>query len=248
MLRSFLFLSLLLPSCPQVVSAAMQFSGTGASYVHISTGKVGNYFNGGNPVTVGAWVKLESTSTGRILTVYRTGSTVGFYMGFNAGNLECSITACAGGIASVAAPALNEWHHVACRADENSETTRIYVDGVDKGGTFQTCPGSWVQGTPTVGDYIGSADGSTNLFKGQMDDLRIYRNDLGATRIEAWAKSRIRMGTLPNAVAHYPMDEAVDGTGSTAADSVLDRSGNGIHGKPGSATEVLWRNSEIPYP
>ncbi|MCJ7816994.1 MAG: LamG domain-containing protein, partial [Candidatus Aenigmarchaeota archaeon] len=77
------------------------------------------------------------------------------------------------------------WHHLAGVFDSQTNTLKMYVDGVQDG-SAQTTSGTLLTSTQPVS--IGSAEPnyvSTEYFNGTIDDVRIYNRALNASEIQA---------------------------------------------------------------
>jgi hypothetical protein len=76
-----------------------------------------------------------------------------------------------------------EWHHLAGVFDSQTNTLKMYVDGVQDGST-ETTSGTLLTSTQPVS--IGSAEPnyvSTEYFNGTIDDVRIYSRALSSQEI-----------------------------------------------------------------
>jgi hypothetical protein len=71
------------------------------------------------------------------------------------------------------------WHHVTCVNDSNAGTVKVYEDGVQIGSNNQGATNS-SSGT----FYIGTKDGTNEVFKGQLDDIRVYNYALTAAQVK----------------------------------------------------------------
>lgn len=77
------------------------------------------------------------------------------------------------------------WYHIAAVFNQTAGTYAVYVDGaLDKSGVTTLVTES--PGTLT----IGTRTGTTDYFRGELDDLRIYDRELCVNEIEAIARAR----------------------------------------------------------
>src|SRR5204863_3977467 len=94
-------------------------------------------------------------------------------LGLGGGNLQVAKNAAA--LVSVTAPSAGAWHHVAYTWDGTTNT--LYVDGTATPSTTAHDSGA------VTGAIIGAASASTELFAGQVDDLRVYDTALSARQV-----------------------------------------------------------------
>ena len=131
------------------------------------------------------------------------------------------------------------WKHLACVCDAEHKRGALYVDGKEVGQAVAA-----FGATKTLGNHFQSgAWWSGNAFRGEIDDIRIYRQALSAAEITALATERAE-GPLPAPVLPEPAPPVgqlgplnrsalvawytcEDGTG----DLLKDHSGNGYDGQ-----------------
>jgi hypothetical protein len=119
-----------------------------------------------------------------------------------------------------------EWVHLALV--ESGFTAQVYVNGQFAGGTsigFGT-----IIGLPL---HLGS-DGTSQFFRGEMDEVRIWSVARSATEIR-YNLSRALAGNEPGLIAYWRLNE---GIGTTAADATTNRFDGTLSG-PG------WINSDV---
>ncbi len=75
---------------------------------------------------------------------------------------------------------LNEWHHILITWDKNTRKTRVYYDGVDKGGQNNVTYFTPLSSTSLRIGY----GGNTGYFNGKIDEVRIYSEALSVSEIE----------------------------------------------------------------
>lgn len=119
---------------------------------------------------------------------------------------------------------LGAWHHLAYIVDFDS--SELFLDGVSVsvGNTPRT------NRTP-IQAFIGSADGYSELFHGDIDELRVYDRAFTAEEIAAVAAGTKPDDTEP-LVIYLPFNEA-EGARS------YDRSGLGNHAELGDGVAQL---------
>lgn len=162
----------------------------------------------------------------------------------NSGNLflKCELEINDPSLQVVVPPETNVWKHYACTWD--GTTVRLYADGVEVGQTAQT-------GTPSYAGngifFIGRNRNGGKPMKGKIDDVRIYNRALTEQEIQRLhtigAGSKLSAprytGSLNDGlVGYWSLDGAIPNLG-TSQDYFLDESGNGHHGEPNGATELI---------
>jgi len=111
---------------------------------------------------------------------------------------------------------LNTWTHIAATYDGSS--LNVYVNGTLSGTVANS------SGLPSGADswYFGKAASGSNLFPGNMDEIRIWNVARSQSDINA-NKNTVISNTSSGLVGYYKLDES---SGSTAADAT----GNGYTG------------------
>jgi hypothetical protein len=156
--------------------AALSFNGTTA---------YGTLPLAGEPATTAAktvamWVNLSSTAgTQDFFSVLNNTPGTNYVIGVRSGTIA-ALKASGVVMASVAAPATGSWHHVAYTYDGVSTST-VYLDGttVGSGATAPTGTNATI--------WIGSREGTTEMYSGQLDDLRVYSVALTAAQVKGLA-------------------------------------------------------------
>jgi prepilin-type N-terminal cleavage/methylation domain-containing protein len=186
------------------------WSGTaaGTNSTYYSSGKVGsysgmfdgstNYVNIGNPVslqeetelTIGAWANPVNYSNSPFVVGKQNTYTysAGYSLFFNtSGTIAFDVYSSAGHqtVTSALPLTANSWNYIVGVLDSSNNAMKIYVNGVAQGTI--TTSGSFSPETNTpfsVGSrYYNS--GWTNLFRGLIDDVRVYKRALTAAQIAA---------------------------------------------------------------
>ena len=200
----------------------------GAGYA-LSFDGVDDYATAGNSgfttamgtTTIEMWVRFESGGTDQDFIVLRLNLESGLRIGIHAGTIAARRIF--GDRVLAAAPALppaNEWHHVAYTFDYT--TNVLYVDGVQVDAET-TAPDDR---TPNQ-VWLGSIDGVNSLFRGQMDEVRVWTVTRSAAEIRADMKHGPVAGQngsdalIDGLVAYWTFDD--DRSGGRSA----DRSGHG---------------------
>lgn len=107
------------------------------------------------------------------------------------------------------------WHHVAVDAFRNGSMT-LWVDGVQKDAVNMASWTYFGRVLEGLGPYrIGSDPSGGNLYRGSIDELRIWGRTRAATEIVSSSRDRLALnGNEPLLLAYYKFNEA---TGSAAS-------------------------------
>jgi hypothetical protein len=93
-----------------------------------------------------------------------------------------------------------KWHHLCATYDVNTNNIKFYVDGINTGNANYTSgytyASSWANGIFIGRDPNNSTVNDHYLFKGRMNDVRIYDHALSAKEVKELSKGL---------VAHYPL-------------------------------------------
>jgi Concanavalin A-like lectin/glucanases superfamily len=114
---------------------------------------------------------------------------------------------------------LEHWYHLAAVFDASGSS--LYVDGALAG----SGPAPATNRTPTLG-FLGSLDGTQQMFRGELDAVRVYDRAFTADEIAAEAAGSHADPDPDPLVLYLPFDEA---SGARA----YDRSGLGNHAELG---------------
>jgi hypothetical protein len=165
-------------------AAALNFDGS-TGYASMGTN---NIPAANKAQTISFWAKFPSTdSVHDMVTIMDPGDMSGLEIGINAGNLN--VWEYGGPILiSMAAPSTNTWHHIAYVYDNSGAgTDQLYVDGVLNTGGGNTT--THQTGSPTVA-YLGTWNAGSEVYNGQLDDVRVYKVALTAAEITQLAAGR----------------------------------------------------------
>jgi fibronectin-binding autotransporter adhesin len=157
--------------------AALAFDGVTGSASMGTTG-----LPGANAAqTISLWAKLSSAASPQAM-VALTGPASAVKLGLGGGNVRAWKMAGAD-LVSAVAPASGAWHHIAYTYDGHSDV--LYVDGVAANGAGV----GHDAGAPTSA-FVGAGGSGTELFNGQLDDVRVYNLALTARQIGQLYKGR----------------------------------------------------------
>jgi hypothetical protein len=169
-----------------------------------ATAANGGFMPVGYAFTIEVWVDFPSATADQDFIVLRTDLDSGVRVGTHAGNIAVRRVYVDRVIAEAPSlPTLNRWHHVAYTFDLT--TNRLYVDGTEV--DAQAVPTD--TRTPTSA-WLGSIDGSNNLYRGLMDEVRVWTVTRTAADIQADMHHRAA-GSEPGLVAYWTFDDAQPG-------------------------------------
>lgn len=123
---------------------------------------------------------------------------------------------------------VGEWTHIAAVRNAEAQTITIYIDGVaEETATYANNPTDGANAQLTLGGAFNSGTIS-NLFDGQMDDIRIW--DTARTNDDIRLNYNQQLpGTENGLVANYSFDNVQDGV-------AFDKTANSNNGQLGTAT------------
>ncbi|WP_343249477.1 LamG-like jellyroll fold domain-containing protein [Diplocloster hominis] len=182
-------------------------------------------------LTISAWVNIDpspnglSRITGRARTAVPDEKELGLRIRNN-GKLEAE---CPGYTETGAGTvALGSWQHVAVTNDGTAQT--LYINGEAAAVTQTPGPADeWDLGllVGTCWNEKGDGPFQPHMFKGLMDDLKLYNRSLSAEEINDLADGTGTGGgdegdvTLPDPLYKFAMDEIIDGSGENSGKKVI---------------------------
>jgi hypothetical protein len=127
---------------------------------------------------------------------------------------------------SAGAFVVDEWTHVAITYDNTIQLYTMYVNG-DVVASYTGTSGTHASNLPIqIGRGIGSSD---YLFKGKMDEIRIWDRPLSACELNSVAYNEFN-GPEFGLVAYYPIRDGVAGGNNSQLFILKDYSANDYHG------------------
>ncbi len=195
------------------------FNGT-SSYVDLNNGSLTGPLKPALPVTISAWVYLNST-TGR-QCVFSSDNTdnisvmAGYDLSIVSGALTCDFGDGGSGTSHIETKTGNsvmttgQWYHVAA-VIVGASNMHLYINGGDDGGTYSGSGGTMAY--TTTSSKIGTSN-TANFFDGAIDDVQVYNTALTDTKIELLAYGGLGSWAFS------------EGAGTTTADAT----GNGFTG------------------
>jgi hypothetical protein len=195
----------------------------------------------GGPMTIELWVNYAAPANTQDFVALRTSLPNGSESGVQIGIHDGALAVWRAFVDRVlvqapTTPPAGSWHHVAYTFD--ATTNILYVDGVP----VDTNTNPTDTHTPTSA-WLGTYDGYTNLFKGELDELRVWSVTRSATEIVTDMQHSSGQGDS-DLVAYWTFDDATD-VGRSA-----DLSGHGNDVTFGDGVAVLMPlrvPADIPF-
>ncbi|PJJ08402.1 putative secreted protein (Por secretion system target) [Flavobacterium sp. 1] len=212
-------------------SQALKLDGTANAYATLPTGIVSTL----NDFTISSWVKMDALANWMRVFDFGTGTSKYMFLSVqtgSAGSIRYAIKngGSEQGITYNFATPLNTWTHFA--VTQSGNTCRIYINGT----LVATNTGITIKPS-TIGstnqNYLGKSQWPDPMFKGSIDEFKIYNKALSASEIAESAKSsqtialstvaQKEMGTPDFSPATATSGLAVSYTSSnTAVASIVD--------------------------
>ncbi|MFI5934036.1 LamG-like jellyroll fold domain-containing protein [Actinoplanes sp. NPDC051494] len=226
---------------------------TAASGAQITAG--GTALSNTASYTVSAWVRLTDKSVNRTAVSKDGTRTSGFFLNYVAESdrfafsrvTADSDSATAVRATSNVAPTLGAWTHLAGAYNTATGRMTLYVNGVAQSTTAVT--GGW---NATGGYVIGRAKwagAATNLWHGDIDDVRVHGSALSAGQITTLAgdENPGRLVRVRRAALQQGSRTVTDGelTTSIVYDVPLTRALGGPYDL-GPASTVTWSQTDVP--
>ncbi|MEO9482732.1 MAG: LamG-like jellyroll fold domain-containing protein [Ekhidna sp.] len=172
-------------------------------------------------ITIEAWINTAGGANQTIYTSYD--GFDGFQFAINSSNqLTFSIGDGVGAetVNSSESIATSQWTHIAVAFNGSSAT--FYENGLalTTSGSLSIIPND--SGLP---EYIGRTNSGTNLFSGELDELKIWDN----AKSDFSDRFAMQQGNEVNLVLYYPFDE---NGGSTVTDRTVNTNDGSISGTP----------------
>ncbi len=221
-----------------VAGTCLLFDGTD-DYINVGNSTV---LNAGNVLSLEAWVKPDIMTTRQ--GIYSTA--------FNnsAGSFQLEIGIGSGGTNRVAVSGLSTWvaqtndnaitpgmwnHIVYTRSGTGAGTHKIYVNGQEMS-LISDANYTFVNNTSNK--VIGSGTSGTQLYKGLMDEVRLWNVALSAQQIRENASLPLS-GNETGLVAYWQFN---DNSGSSANELI-----SGLNGTLTNMSSGSWCSSTIPF-
>lgn len=172
--------------------------------------------------TIGLWAKTDSTDTCPISLSYGLRMFIGnsthisLYNSSNTVNCNSSVSGND-----------NKWHHFCVTYDTVTNNIKFYVDGVNTGNASYssgTYASSWTNGIYIGRDPNNSTVNDHYLYRGKLNDVRIYDHCLSDKEVKETAKGL---------VLHYKLDNS-----TTSANLLKDTTNFSLSGSDYGATST----------
>lgn len=189
-----------------------------------------NSLNGGNKITIEAWVNTATNSGahGPIIGNHQTNVSGAFsfllrrenaHHVFWVGNNTNQYAT-----VSLNTSTLNTWIHLACVW--NGTTASVYVNGVL---TASTNPAMAVLQNTVNHVYIGGAPLATEHFNGMIDEVRVWNVARTKCEINTFKNCEIPNNT-PGLLVNYHFNQGIAAGSNTAVTSLIDATSNNLTG------------------
>jgi hypothetical protein len=156
------------------------------------------------PLTIELWVSFLAVASTQDFVVLRTDLDSGVRVGIRAGTVAVSRVYVDRAIVQApVVPSTNDWHHVAYTSDATVHT--LYIDGT---AVDTESPGTDTHTPSSV--WLGTLDGATELFAGQMDEVRVWSTTRSASEVQADMR-RGPAGPQAGLIAYWTFDDARNG-------------------------------------
>lgn len=195
------------------------------NYVNLGT----DYQIADNQATIAAWIKIDQNPNGlsRILCRTRTAVPGEHDLALtvrNNGRMEAEVPAWIG--SSDGLVSFGEWQHVAVTTDGTTETLWLNGEPVASTPAGEIDPDWTTAGLMLGGGWNNQDTGpfTGHLFKGALDDVKLYDRALSAKEIAALADAEIEDPgdvTVPEPLYRFGMNTIEDGTGDLAGSKVV---------------------------
>lgn len=176
-----------------VANTITQFGWAGQfnnSYVNVADPSNGRLDFGTGDFTLSAWFYLPSLPGAwkSIISKGASGNVVGYGMEISNKNLiTCSIRAAGGSNQRVggSSPKAGAWHYAVCVFDRDSKVF-VYLDGKEVTSASITGNAGSVDNAFAfrIGAHSGNGSSATQKFSGQIDEVRVFNNNLTAEEVQ----------------------------------------------------------------
>jgi hypothetical protein len=206
--------------------------------------------------SISAWIKPSGYGTnnrGSIVDKFQNSPGIGYT--FRLDNVSAA-GALAAGVDGLNAPGTYSWsantvslntvQHVAVTFTSGSNTVALYVNGVQNAQNSST----WTSGASASTQSLalcGRVGDTSRSFAGVVDAVQVFDSVLTADQVRTMATSQLQHPPLGGRrVVHWALDDCQHGQTPSGSDFFKDRSGNGLHGTPSSATGITCDQLSIP--
>jgi hypothetical protein len=182
-------------------SAGYALSFDGVAYANAGDG---GFAPVGSNQTIEMWVNCTDVVDTQDFLALRSDFTSGVQIGIHAGALAVwRVYVDRVLVQAPTTPSPNSWHHVAYTFD--TVLNALYLDGA----VVDSESNPTDSRTPTSA-WLGTIDGSNNLFKGEIDEVRVWTVTRSASQVVADMQHSSGQGQA-GLVAYWTFDDANDG-------------------------------------
>jgi len=156
------------------------------------------------PQTISLWVNYVATTATQDFIVLRLDLDSGIQIGLRGGTITVWRTFSGRTlVAAPTAPAAGEWHHVAYTFDRTTHVLYVY------GAMAASSTATGDERTPNQ-VWLGTVDGSAELYSGLMDEVRVWSIVRSAADIQKDMLHR-GPGPEPGLMAYWTFDDSQNG-------------------------------------
>jgi hypothetical protein len=180
---------------------ALAFNGT----TDYATTGTGGFPAGAHPQTLSFWARPARYSGTQVIVTLRRAMESGIVVGIRNGSFEAwQIYGSRTLVHAPSAPDAGAWHHVAYvfdLPDGGTGVARLYVDGAQVA-SASASPNARIN----LASWIGSLDGLSEFYAGDLDELRIWAVARTASEVHDEMAGTIADGSV-GLVAYYDFNE-----------------------------------------
>lgn len=206
------------------------------------------YFTTSSPLSLTAWVRLDSTTNYPVLWSLKTSGSTGWKMGFSSDSSytpmylgsNSGFSNLKGGGSSLLTDIVSSFQHIVLTYNGNGTTTasnwKLYINGTEKTLVSSGAIGA----TSNTTSYIGR-DSSGNYLNGRVDEAAIYDIELSQTQINDLYAGGQGVGDPDDAnpLAWWRMGDT--GTEGSSGSSTISNAASGSNSL-GSSANATWQN------
>ncbi|WP_167618770.1 LamG-like jellyroll fold domain-containing protein [Maribellus sediminis] len=160
--------------------SGIKFDGTANSYIRLPD----NFTSTLNDFTISVWVKPDALDTWARVWDFGSNTNYNMFLTAKAADGYVRFAIKAGGseqqTTTTKTLTINKWTHIAVTKSGN--TAKMYIDGILAGSNTATTLNPSSLGNTTQ-NYVGKSQWPDPLFKGTIDELRIYKTSMSQTEI-----------------------------------------------------------------
>ncbi|MFC1731125.1 LamG-like jellyroll fold domain-containing protein [candidate division KSB1 bacterium] len=200
----------------QTPGNALNFDG---SNDYVSSGLPVLFTNiAGNDFTIECWVKVTNTATQRVIFAQYSASIFVSIMLNTSNQIYAYVyNGSANGQNTSTALTNSQWTHIAVTWDASSSFIQVYINGIIQ--TLSSGGGSSTGSNNTM--TIGSRTDGSQVFKGEIDDLRIWNHVRNTCQIQTGMHSDFTLAQT-GLVAYYKYNQGTAGGTNTGITTLND--------------------------